>query len=362
MATRILSEILAFRRGVDYFIHRPGARVDIENSEAGMRVVVLGATGHIGTWLVPRLVEKGHEVLAVSRGLRQPYHDSDAWQAVESIIIDRTAAEGNGSFGRAIAALDPAIVVDLTCFHVGSARQLVDAVRGRIEHFLHCGTLWVHGVPVSRPYDESASRKPFGEYGIRKAEIERYLLDAAHHGFPATILHPGHITGPGWLPINPAGNLDMNVFLRLARGEPVALPDDGLATLQHVHADDVAAAFDLAIECRDAATGEAFHVAAREPVTMRGFAEAVASWYGRDATLEFLPWEEWRARVSARDAELTRDHVAHSPCASIAKAELRLGFRPRYTALEAIREALGSQIPGNDKVSQFPRSGAIIQQ
>ena len=32
------------------------------------RVVVIGATGHIGTYLVPRLVMAGHDVVAVSRG------------------------------------------------------------------------------------------------------------------------------------------------------------------------------------------------------------------------------------------------------------------------------------------------------
>ena len=32
------------------------------------RVIVIGATGHIGTYLVPRLVRGGHEVTAVSRG------------------------------------------------------------------------------------------------------------------------------------------------------------------------------------------------------------------------------------------------------------------------------------------------------
>ena len=35
------------------------------------RVVVIGATGHIGTYLVPRLVRAGHEVVAISRGERR---------------------------------------------------------------------------------------------------------------------------------------------------------------------------------------------------------------------------------------------------------------------------------------------------
>ncbi|MDO8501344.1 MAG: NAD-dependent epimerase/dehydratase family protein [Gemmatimonadaceae bacterium] len=209
-----------------------------------MRILIVGATGHIGTYLVPRLVAAGHEVVGVSRGLRQPYHESPAWQSTRLVVMDRVEAERNGSFGKAMASLEPDVVVDLTCFDLGSATHIVDALRNRVKLFIHCGTLWVHGVPQSRPYDETAPRKPFGEYGIRKAQIERFLLDEARAGFPASVLHPGHITGRGWPPINPAGNLDVTVFERLARGDKVALPEDGMATLQHVHADDVAQAFE----------------------------------------------------------------------------------------------------------------------
>jgi nucleoside-diphosphate-sugar epimerase len=195
-------------------------------------------------------------------------------------------------------------------------------------------------VPRSRPYDETAPREPFGDYGIRKAEIERYLLDESSRGFPATILHPGHITGPGWDPINPAGNLNRDVFERLAYGEIVDLPDDGLTTLQHVHADDVACAFELAIAQPDKSIGESFHVAAREAVTMCSYAEAVAAWFGRRAQLEFRPWEDWKRDKSDRAIALTYDHMAHSPCASIAKAQRILGFEPRYSAVDSVRDAL----------------------
>ena len=307
-----------------------------------MRVAVIGGTGHIGTWLVPRLVRAGHEVIAVSRGSRRPYHESPEWDQVQSVLADRLAEEAEGTFADRIAALAADVVVDLICFDVESARHLADALRGRVSHFLHCGTLWVHGVPHTRPYDETAPREPFGVYGIRKAEIEAYLLEIARDGCPVTVLHPGHITGPGWTPINPAGNLDVAVFERLSRGETVALPDHGTATLQHVHADDVAQAFELAIAQPSSSIGEAFHVAAREPVTMAEYARAVAGWAGREAKIEFLPWEEWRKTVSQRDAEITRDHVLHSPHASIAKAERLLGFRPRFSAVEAARDALGA--------------------
>jgi uncharacterized protein YbjT (DUF2867 family) len=38
-----------------------------------MRVVVIGGTGHVGTYLVPHLVEAGYDVICISRGWRDPY-------------------------------------------------------------------------------------------------------------------------------------------------------------------------------------------------------------------------------------------------------------------------------------------------
>ena len=35
------------------------------------RVVIIGGSGHVGTYLVPRLVEAGYEAVNVSRGRRR---------------------------------------------------------------------------------------------------------------------------------------------------------------------------------------------------------------------------------------------------------------------------------------------------
>ena len=240
-----------------------------------------------------------------------------------------------------IAALRGEAVVDLICFEPGSCLQLVDALAGDVAHFLHCGTIWVHGPTEVVPTDETRPRRPFGAYGIAKAAIEALLLDRARlRGFPATILHPGHIVGEGWRPVNPQGNLNVRAFEDLAAGEPVALPDRGLSLLHHVHADDVAQAFERAIAARDAAVGEAFHVVAPAAVTLYGFAREVAGWWRQEPELRLLPWEEWRRAVSEEDARLTLDHLAHSPCASIEKARRLLAYEPRYTSFAAVREAV----------------------
>ena len=172
-----------------------------------MRVVIIGGTGHVGTYLVPRLVEQGHEVVSISRQQREPYQPNAAWQHVKQVEIDRVEAEKLGVFGEKVLARAPDIVIDMICFRPESAQHLVDVLRGRVQHFLHCGTIWVHGPSEQVPTVESQPRTPFGEYGIHKAAIETYLLtEARQNGFPATILHPGHIVGPGWIPLNPAGS------------------------------------------------------------------------------------------------------------------------------------------------------------
>lgn len=304
-------------------------------------VVVLGGTGHIGGYLVPRLVTAGADVTVLTRGKASPYRSDGTWSKVTTVIADRDEEEAAGTFGQRVRDLEPDVVIDLICFTVDSARHLVEALRGRVRHFLHCGTVWVHGPSVVVPTTEDVPRRPFGDYGVRKAEIEAYLLDQAHrHGFPATLLHPGHISGPGWVPINPAGNLDLDVYHRLATGAEVSLPNLGMETLHHVHADDVAQSFTAAMANRSVAVGESFHVVSPAALTLRGFAESVAGWYGQDANLTFLPWEQWRETVDPDSARLTYDHIAHSPNSSIAKARRLLGYEPRYSSLEAVREAL----------------------
>jgi nucleoside-diphosphate-sugar epimerase len=306
-----------------------------------MRVVVIGGTGHIGTYLSPRLVEAGHSVICVSRGRREPYRGHEAWKQIDRIAVDRTAEEAEGTFGPHIAELDPDVVIDLTCYSLESARHLVDALRGRVHHLVHCGTIWVHGHSVQVPTGETAPRQPFGDYGCRKAAIEAYLLrEARDTGFPATVLHPGHLVGPGWFPINPVGNFNPDVFSSLAAGDEVPLPNLGMETVHHVHADDVAQAFVQAVARRDAALGESFHVVSAAALTLRGYAESMASWFGREARLRFSPWEEWRQSVSEKDARITWDHIAHSPHCSIEKARSLLAYQPAYSSLEAVQEAV----------------------
>ena len=94
-----------------------------------MKIVVTGGSGHIGTYLVPMLVNAGHEVVSVTRGQANPYVSDPAWQRVETVQLDR---QQDPEFAEKIAALDPDVVVDLISF------TLILHLKKRYLHFHLC--------------------------------------------------------------------------------------------------------------------------------------------------------------------------------------------------------------------------------
>jgi nucleoside-diphosphate-sugar epimerase len=155
---------------------------------------------------------------------------------------------------------------------------------------------------------------------------------------PSVVLHPGHITGP-WPSITPAGNLDLEVWSRLATGDRLPLPDQGLGVLHHVHADDVADAFERAL-ARPAAIGASFHVVSEQAMSLRGLAAGVATWFGQEAAIDLVSRHEFEQRVGSEHAQTTFAHVDRSIAASIDRGREVLGYHPRYSTLEALHESL----------------------
>jgi len=306
-----------------------------------MRIVVIGGSGHVGSFLVPRLVRAGHEVVNLSRGVRDPYVDDGAWSEVEQIRVDRAAEDVAGTFGKRVAGLGAEVVVDMICFTPESADALVAALRGRSGHLIHCGSIWRYGASVKQPVRENDTSPPFGEYGTQKAAIAELLAaETRSGGLVTTVLQPGHISGAGWSPIGPLGNLDPAVWDAVSAGQEIAVPGLGAELMHHVHADDVAQAFQLAVEHRDAAAGESFNVVAPSALTVRGFLAIAAGWFGQTARTRAVSWAEFRSGTTAEFADSSWQHLSRSQFASIEKARTLLGYAPAFEPEAAVLDAV----------------------
>ena len=84
------------------------------------------------------------------------------------------------------------MVVDLICYELSSAEQLVDALRGSGSLLIHCGTIWVHGPATTVPMTEDAPRRPMEAYGVAKAQIEQLLVsESSREAFERLFSIPG---------------------------------------------------------------------------------------------------------------------------------------------------------------------------
>ncbi len=82
--------------------------------------------------MVPRLVMAGHEITCISRQENKPYNFHTAGKSVKMITIDRVEADKKKIFGKQIQGLNPDIVIDVICFTLESAKNLVEVLQGRV--------------------------------------------------------------------------------------------------------------------------------------------------------------------------------------------------------------------------------------
>lgn len=311
-----------------------------------MKTVVIGGSGHIGSYLVPKLVRAGHKVINITRGQSKPYKEDVSWREVEQVILDRDK-ESAGEFESKIAALNADVVVDLINFTLESTKSMAEALKNtNLSHYVFCSSIWAHGKVTTMPVIEDQPKFPLEEYGIQKAKSEEYLHSLyRQEGFPETVIMPGQISGPGWRIVNPVANHDYWIFDKIRRGEEIALPNFGMETLHPVHADDVAQVFFNAITHRKAALGESFHAVGAESITLLGYAQAMYRYFGQEEKIKLLPWSEW--------CEYTKDqyyidrtyyHIVRSGYFSIEKGKRLLEYYPRHTLLETVEESVAYMV------------------
>lgn len=309
-----------------------------------MKVVVIGGGGHIGSFLIPKLVRENHEVISVSRGKSQPYVKDWTWNKVQRLVLDRSV---DTEFNQKIADLNADVVIDLICFTLEDVKKLVESLKPtNLSHYLYCSTIWTHGRAEILPADPNGLKYPIDEYGIQKYESEKYLKHEFRvNGFPATVIMPGQISGPGWSIINPLGHLNDDIFQQIANGKEIYLPNFGMETLHHVHAEDVAQMFMDALNHRTQALGESFHAVAEESLTLFGYAKGVYRFFNQDAQIKLLSWEKWCEVIQNKEyIDHTYYHIARSGQYSLENAKRLINYQPKYSTREVVEASIQSYI------------------
>jgi len=171
-----------------------------------MKILVTGGTGFTGKALVRRLLDDGHQVVALDfqEGLKtQELRDWGAEVVIGTVtdreIVDR-CMQGVDIVHHLAAAFRQLNVPNSYYWDVnvqGTKNVLEAALRENVKKFVYCSTCGVHGNVENPPGDEDSPINAADYYQQTKYEAEPIVKEYQHKGLETTILRPAAIYGPG---------------------------------------------------------------------------------------------------------------------------------------------------------------------
>jgi dTDP-L-rhamnose 4-epimerase len=183
----------------------------------------------------------------------------------------------------------------------------------------------VDGTPLQAvPTDEAKPLDPTSIYALTKADQEKMVLQVgAAYGIPSVALRFFNIYGPRQALSNPYTGVAAIFSSRLLNGEPPLIFEDGGQRRDFVSVHDIVQGLLLSAE-EDAAVGKALNLGTGVGTSVREVAEILARVLGVDVE----PVVVGRYRVG---------DIRHC-YADISLAREVLGYEPRYTFEEGMRE------------------------
>jgi nucleoside-diphosphate-sugar epimerase len=297
-----------------------------------MRVLVLGGTGWVGHHVVRELHAAGHAPVVCSRGRKATYREGLP-PGIAEVTADKEAA----SDMRRVLAEPWDAVVDTVPTET-SIRHVAEFAP-RLKRYLHCSSTGGYAPLPVVPGDETLPYDQFMGGWAQKGAVDSLALDLHHrNGFPATVIRPSYITGPGMLPLDNLGGRRTDFLADVLAGRPLELPNDGQALLQPVHVHDLARAFVLALDTPQA-VGQIYNICLNKAVPLTRYLEITALALDAPApTIDFQPVTTILERHGDRIHRVGLHFLATHMCFDIRKAREQLGYQPGFTTEEAIEE------------------------
>ncbi|MDR1982155.1 MAG: NAD(P)-dependent oxidoreductase [Tannerellaceae bacterium] len=325
------------------------------------KVLITGASGFIGGFLVEESLRRGYETWAgIRAGSSRAHLQDERIRFIDLKYNDQAAlTEQLSAFSARYGAWDYVIhnagltkAVDRRDFfrvNAGYTRCLIEGLAAagcRPEKFLLMSSLGSYGKGDEkgfRPICRDDGQTPDTDYGRSKLEAEKYLCSQS--SFPYVILHPTGVYGPG----------ERDYFMAIKTIRSGFDPATGLMPqrITFIYVKDLARVAFLALE-NEAARDRRYLVADGDVYTDRAFSRMIGDILGKRFLLHIrIPLglvyiaclcSEWIGRLAGKGMTLNGDKYTilkqRNWICDVTPLKEELGFTPAYTLRQGLEESI----------------------
>src|SRR5579875_39665 len=282
-----------------------------------VRIIVTGGAGFIGSHIVDRYLELGHEVLVVDNlwshggGRRENVPARAAFAQVDirdeelghlflkfkPDVVCHEAAQHSVAIG----ARDPKYDAQVNV--LGLINVLEAAAKASARKVIYASSGAIFGTPDRLPIDERTPQMPESPYGITKMVGEHYLrFYKRERGLDFTALRYANVYGPRQDPNGEARVIAIFAGRFLSKSG-VRIDWDGEQTREYVFVDDVARCNVLAL---DRGSGGSYVIGTGIRTSVNQLYRALVEISGFEAPVEHAPKRPGDVRDAQFDAGLAK--------------------------------------------------------
>lgn len=305
-------------------------------------ILVTGGAGFVGSHTVERLLADGYRVVVadnLSTGVR-----ANVPTAAELRVIDINSPE----FPDLVREVEPETIVHLAAQvsvaaslktpvvdaneNIGGTLRVLEAAREcNVQNFVFSSSAAVYGVPESLPLREDMRPNPVNPYGVAKTAAEAYIRTYCMlYGMKAIIMRFSNVFGPRQR-ADGDGGVVAKFLDAITRGIRPVFYGDGSQTRDFIYVKDVAEAIIKALKYfRDANASECLtiNISSSRETSLRDLYALFQEMFGQVPEPVIAP---------PRRGDIQRS------CLDNRKAVECLGWAPRYSLEQGIRDIVSSQ-------------------
>jgi nucleoside-diphosphate-sugar epimerase len=249
-----------------------------------MKILVTGGKGAIGSKLIAKLRELGHETISYDVTDGQDLFDlpklEQAIQGVDAVY--HAAAEANLNYMRDLDGARRG-----TILNVGGTESVAYVCAKHHKWMLYVSTLCVYGDTLEHPEREDTTLpNPSEVYAASKYAGEWVVVGYGKSlDLPYTVLRIA-------TPYGPSTRMEMAVhvfFKQALKGEPIPIHGDGTQERTMTFLDDVIDGMVAPLAHKDAATKQIFNISTAERTSVLQMAQGVLEASGSKSEITFTP-------------------------------------------------------------------------